>query len=170
MRRTVWNEELMAEVTKRLRFGFTMNEIAETLELSLYGLRTAVRKYNMVSKEELARLKGERVAVNNRTEKMRRATSQNLKRRWKDPEYREKILTGLYECSEEARSTFGQRMRERLAQARGFEIPDDRRAEYNRLCDIYKIPAREAGRILGLLPPKANDNAASDRLRSRARA
>ena len=151
MTRTAYTDELKAEIARRLRFGFTMNEIAETLAIPLYGLRTAVRKHDIVSKEEMARLKAKRTAEHNKTDRMRRAMSRNLKRKWRDRAYRKEMIANLDEWSAETRATFGERVRERHAVNRGFHIPDDKRQEYDRLCDIYKMTSREAGVALGII-------------------
>jgi len=145
-----YDDETRAEIRRLARCLFTYQEIGDRLGTTAAGIASAIKRYRILTTEETREIKSRRMTGNRISKAQRKLLSERQRRLWSNPEYRARAIAKMT-----AASTTPEAMRRRrqvAAKRRGFAVPEHLRDDYNFLRRDMWIPAREAARMLGILP------------------
>lgn len=155
-----WTDEAKAEVVKRSRMGFTYAEIATYLGTTREAISRAVTRHKLICVEERRKLQSERLIGKKQPKAVVAKRSRHMKATWADPAIRaERVARRRKACERpEVQAQIAAAAQASFRKRRGgFDLPDaETAAKYRFLRESKGIPAAEAGRILGLLPPSTS--------------
>jgi hypothetical protein len=150
MARTAWTDERLAQLRRLMNLSLSYKEIGEALGCTPNAARTTAYKYGWTGHGRSALIRSERLKGQKRPDGFGAKISEHSRRRWQDPECRERMLAGIRSAA--AAAVRREKISEAYAQRRGFRVPAHLQADYRFLVDVKKYRPREAGEMLGLRP------------------
>jgi hypothetical protein len=151
MARTSWTDERLAELRRLMNYHLSYEEIGARLGCTPNAAKCTAYKYGWTGHGRSALIRSERLKGKKRPRGFGAKISEHSKRRWQDPECRERMLAGIRTAA--ANVVRREKISEHYARLRGFRVPAEMQAEYRFLVDIKKFRPREAGEIMGLVQP-----------------
>lgn len=151
--RIKWSDEDLAEV-RRLRLCHLTNaEIGARFGVSSGTISRLVSEHKLLTPEKIREIVGARQLGTKACPKKLARMAKASRQVWKRPDYRARVSAHLRSLvpSDERREALKQKHDEK----RGFDVPDNLRAEYDFLRKTKVLTAWEAGQVLGLVPGRA---------------
>lgn len=151
-----WSEEADAELRRLMNYHLGYEEIGARLGCSANAARCHAHKKGWSSHGRSGLIRGERLKGTKRKPETVAKMSALMRRRWKDPEFRSRMVAGIKDAAVQERRN--KRISDSYTRRRGFAVPAERMPEFQHLSKKLNCIIA-AGKVMGLVgedfvPPK----------------
>ena len=144
-----WTDEAKAELRRLMNYELTYDEIGERLGCTANAARVKAYKLGWTGF-----VRGRRAKGTKRSPETIAKMAARTKEQWADPAFREKMVAAISEAAKCPKRRA--KISKAYAKIRGFDIPADKRADYDFLLRCKGLTKNEAAAVLGILPSNQN--------------